>query len=200
MNTFSELVDQLRQKNGQVLETDLAIRIKNLHWIGPLAYFHVVYRPVSSLLVAEVGQRLKFPNSLRAFYQACNGMDLYAGTIRLFGCVEKGTPLDRSDPLSLPPLSITDMNQQFVSPRYSREVLSIGTYSYDRSLLCIDRQSERVTCYRGEDLRYERKSWPTIEDWLVSEQTRLSFLFSPDGRLLGTERLGLPDQNTSYES
>lgn len=188
------MVDQLRPTNGRVLETDSAVRIGNLDWIGPLAYLHVVYRPAASLLVLQVGQLMQFPESLQTFYGSCNGLSLYSGAIRVFGCVEKGTLLDRSDPLSLPPLSIIEMNRQFVDPRHSRSLLCIGAYSYDRSLVCIDRQAKRVTCYRGEDLGHQRKTWPTIEDWLNGELNRLSFLFSPDGRCLGSERSGLPDE------
>ncbi len=198
MKTFDEVLGELKRGNGECLESALAVKITNLHWVGPLAYLHVIYRPASPSMIMQVGQAMQFPVSLQHFYECCNGLSLYSGTIRMFGCVQAGTLLDRSDPLYLPPLDIIKMNQQFVSPRSSHHMLCIGVYSYDRSLVCIDRQSERVTCYRGEDLRHQRGSWSTIENWLSSECSRLSSQFSPDGRRLGDERFGLPGEDVPY--
>jgi hypothetical protein len=125
-------------------------------------------------------------------YSHCNGAPLFSGAIRIFGCVAPGTSLDRSDPLSLPPLDIIKMNRQFVDPQCVNELLCIGVYGFGRSLVCVDRRGEVVTCFEGEDLKMTRRVWPTVESWIRDEIVRRSVLFSPAGERLVSEELCLP--------
>jgi hypothetical protein len=198
--SFQNIVDRLKKKDDDILETTLAIRIKNLSWLGSFAYLHTIFKPLLDSTLVRLEEQETMPASVRQFYRSCNGMELYAGTIRMFGFVARGTPLDRSDPFSLPPLSITQMNRNFIDQRYAGKLLCIGAYSYDRSLLCVDHASGRIICYQGEDLNNIRKTWPTIDDWMISELARLSMLFSPDGRVLVDRRLCLPDASESQSN
>jgi hypothetical protein len=137
----------------------------------------------------------RFSRHTQGLYASCNGASLFSGTIRIFGCVAPGTLLNRSDPLSLPPLDIVKMNRQYVDPKKSHGQICVGAYTFDRSLVCIDKPSQKVTCYQGNNLDIERKQWQTLDDWITTEWERLSFLFSPEGRRLVPEHLGLPNSS-----
>jgi len=100
--------------------------------------------------------------------------------------------LNRSDPLSLPPLAIVTINREFAVSRAIHGRTCIGSSSYDRSLVCIDDTNETITCYRGENLDVERKAWPSLDTWLTEELERLALLFSPEGKRLVAEEFVLP--------
>ena len=170
-----------------------ASRFVKRSWISPVAYLHVVYHPAATPIVQSVSRRLSFPSEVSAMYESMNGASLFAGAIKIYGCVEEAFPLDRTDPLSLPPLSIVEMNRMFVPEERSQQFICIGGYSYDRSLVCIDRESDEAVCFHGDTLMQLRKSWRSLENWLAEEITRLSLLFSPEGRRLVQEKFELPD-------
>lgn len=180
---------------GRDLDTPNAIRLVARTRVGPAAFLHVIYKPAAQEIVRVVFGQIHAPPSLRRLYALCNGASLFSGAIRIFGCVAAGTLLDRSDPLSLPPLDIVKSNRQFVDPETFQTQVCIGAYGFDRSLVCVDRQIEVVTCYEGEDIKTTRKKWPTIENWITSEIDRLSTLFSPEGERLVAENFCLPDSD-----
>jgi hypothetical protein len=179
-------------RSTQDLDSPTAIRLVKVPWVGSLAYLHVIYKPAADEIVTIAARELDFPASLREFYTSCNGADLFSGAIRIYGCVAPGTLLTRSDPFSLPPLSIVETNREIVGTKRTRDRTCIASYGYDRSLVCIDNTKETITCHQGENLDVERKSWPNIEGWLSEELQRLAFLFSPEGKRLMAGEFLLP--------
>jgi hypothetical protein len=177
---------------GRDLDTPTAIRLVARTRVGPVAYLHVIYKPAEEEIVREVFGKIRAPPSLRRLYALCNGASLFSGAIRIFGCVAAGTLLDRRNPLSLPPLDIVKSNRQFVDPERFQRQVCIGAYGFDRSLVCVDRKIEMVTCYEGEEFKRTRKKWPTVDSWITGEIDRLSMLFSDEGERLVSENFCLP--------
>ena len=177
-------------------EDSIAQRFVNRSWLSPIAYLHTIYRPTAPLVVQKISGILRFPEEIDMVYKYMNGASLFSGAIQFFGCVEEGLLLDRANPLSLPPLSIVEMNNMFISKEHGDQFLCIGGYSYDRSLVCIDRNTGEAVCFRGDALTAVRKSWVSVEKWLSDEIQRLGLLFSPDGKQLVDEKYELPDVMT----
>lgn len=75
----------------------------------------------------------------------------------------------------------------------ARSQIYIGSYGYDRSMVCINRDTEVVSCFQGVEFAKLRKTWPNLENWLIEEIRRLSILFDSDGKLLVSEDQLLPD-------
>lgn len=167
-------------------------------WLSPIAYLHTVYHPASSETVTYVSKLLDLPIELRYLYQTMNGASLFGNVMHIYGCVEEGRQLDRSNPLSLPPFNILNMNRMFVPKEIARQFVCVGGYSYDRSLVCLARQSCAVTCFEGENFGKVRKSWQSMDEWLSDELPRLSLLFSDEGRLLVDEVYTLPDATLAH--
>ena len=169
-----------------------SMRIKHLPAVGPLAYLHVIYKPVDSTIVLAALERVVGTSLLGDFYMLQNGAELFSGSIRIYGCVAPGTRLDRSRPFSLPPLDLVEINQQYLSSTERSRVIRIASYSVDRSIVCIERDSAEVVCFRGDGFETERRRWASMEAWLLEEIERLSWLFSPAGQLLVDEEATLP--------
>ena len=188
----NRLSEHLVESNYIIEQEDcFAQRFVNRSWLSPFAFLHIVYRPTVPLVVQSISRILRFPEEIDMLYKYMNGAWLFSGAIQFYGCVEEGLPLDRANPLSLPPLS--KMNNMFISEEHGDQFLCIGGYSYDRSLVCIDRKTGETVCFRGDALTAARKSWVSVEKWLSDEIPRLGMLFSPDGKRLVDEKYELPD-------
>lgn len=188
------LVDSLKAlwSGGRDLDAPNALFMTNLPWIDPGAYLNVIYKPVAQAFVDTVAEDLGFPNSLREFFKHHNGARLFFDAMRIYGCVHRETILDRSAPLTLPPFDIVAANREFQSYGQKANVVFIGSYSYDRSMVCMNRGDESIVCFKGADFTQPRRKWPSIEDWLRKETSRLSSMFAADGKREVGEELLLP--------
>jgi hypothetical protein len=95
-------------------------------------------------------------------------------------------------PFSIPPLSIAEANAEYRRDLQPRNLVVVGSYGYDRSLVCLHRSRETVTCHYGEDFTRVRQSWVSFEQWLKDEVTRLGLLFDENGKCLVSEQMLLP--------
>jgi hypothetical protein len=181
------------------LDTPNAVFIKNLPWIGPDAYLNVLYKPVASEVVAAVGEKLQFPDSLREFYKSYNGARLFFDSLRVYGCLAADTLLDRSAPLTLPPFDIAGAYEEFQRHTRNAGIICIGSYGYDRSMVCMDRNEQSVICFKGTDFAERRGTWTSLTTWLNDELNRLGWMFSTDGRRLVEEQLTLPGTEQSRQ-
>ncbi len=101
--------------------------------------------------------------------------------------------LDRAKPFRLPPFNIEGVNREFAKAISDTDLICIGSYSFDRSMVCIDRMSIEITCFVGKDFTRRRKKWQTLEDWIVSEIERVGDLHDDFGSRLVNEKLFLPE-------
>lgn len=73
------------------------------------------------------------------------------------------------------------------------DLLCIGSYGYDRSIVCIDRTTLEVSCFVGKDFTRTPKAWQSLDDWLVSEIQRVCRLHDELGNCLVDKKQFLPE-------
>jgi hypothetical protein len=85
------------------------------------------------------------------------------------------------------------MNREFAKPLDTQNLVCIGSYGWDRSLVCVDRLSFEVVCFKGEDFSMRRKIWRSLEHWIVSELARIEVYFDASGNCLVEPGQLVPD-------
>lgn len=161
-------------------------------------YLHVIYKPASRGVLAQVARRLKLPHSFEEFLAVQNGAHLFAGALSLYGAVHAGTLLDRRNPFSLPPFDIEDANGSWPIDR--SRLLVIGGYQFDGSKVCLDRQDQHVELFRPTQQGWSQlpaQSWRSLDQWITQEIARLSLLFDKAGKKLADESQTVPPQKES---
>ena len=162
-------------------------------WIGPEAYLNIIYRPAPSHLLSTVAKKLKLPPPVSEFLSLYNGAKLFSGALNLYGIVEPGRLLNRSDSFSLPPYNIEGANRSWsLDPE---RLLAIGVYQFDGSQVCVDRSSGQTFFFKRNQTAADF-SWADFESWLRDEISRLRFLFDSEGRRLCPESATLPHRAT----
>lgn len=173
-----ELLSKFEAKQNK--ESSLAWYGTKLVW-GNEAYLHVIYKPATTALLAEVSEEFEFPESLIHFYSKTNGASLFLASLTcrgvvICGCLERESKLTRD--LEASPVDIRTLN------RRNRDFVAFGAYGYDGSTLLVDKRSGLVQCTLGRDLTKIRKSWKSIDNWMDDEFVRMCDLFSKDGSCL----------------
>jgi hypothetical protein len=187
------LTDYLNNfKSTNNIETPTAIFMTNLPWISPEAYLNIMYKPASPLLCADIGESLRVPRSLNEFYKTYNGVCLFLDGLRIYGCVPEDNPLDRSNPFALPPFDIKTPNEEFDWHMGKANLICIGSYGYDRSMVCMDRNDQSIICFKGTNFSEKRKTWANLDTWIKEELIRIGRMFSADGHSLVQRNLMIP--------
>jgi hypothetical protein len=184
-------------KNLSDRETDHAYFMTKVPSVAPEAYLNIVYKPVAPEIRAELEKGLQFPNSLAEFYQHWNGARLFVGALSIYGCLPRNYLLYRADRFKVLPFNLREINHEFLSQTSHKNLICIGSYSYDRSIVCMNRKSQSIACYVGKQFAEERQTWPSLDQWLSDEITRLSFFFDECGNRLVPEEHLLPGPNPS---
>jgi hypothetical protein len=178
-------------------ETEDAYFRTHVPGVGPSAYLNIVYKAPARALLEEVEREIQFPAPLLEFYRAWNGARLFVGALSVYGCLPAGQQLERTDAFKLLPFDVRQVNREFARQTMDRNLVCIGSYSYDRSIVCMRRESQSVVCYVGNAFSKMRQEWKSLEHWLTGEVSRLSLLFDAAGnRLVDKERL-LPGLDAS---
>jgi hypothetical protein len=171
-------------------ETEQAFFRTYVPSVGRAAFLNIIYKAIGPGVMDEVAKDLRFPSALSDFYATYNGARLFVGALSIYGCLPTGQLLHRADPTRLLPFDIREVNQEFALRIGGRDSICIGSYSYDRSVVCLHRTDQSVTCYVGTDFGKIRQQWPSLDRWLTDEVSRLSLLFDEKGnRLVDKERL-----------
>lgn len=152
--------------------------------IGPEAFLNVVYKAPHGEVMEDVDLDLRFPSSLSDFYRHWNGARFFVGALSVYGCLRKGQQLDRTSSFKLQPFDIREVNREFLRHTKEAGLICIGSYSYDRSIVCMRRASQSVVCFVGKDFSKVRQEWKDLEHWLADELPRLSLLFDEEGNQL----------------
>ena len=189
-------IDLLRQlckfQDVSNRETRDAYFLTHIPSVGSAAYLNIVYKPPEVDLMEHVGRELKLPSKLQDFYRSWNGARLFVGAFSVYGCLPFNQMQDRSDPTRLLPFDIRDVNGEFVQVTQAKDILCIGSYSHDRSIFCIHRETLSVTCYVGKNFEKIRHEWAGLDHWLTDEIARLSLLFDEKGTHLVDKQFLLP--------
>ena len=90
------------------------------------------------------------------------------------------------------PYNIIHQNQYFFDDPVSCPIWLIGSYGFDRSEVFVEKVTGLIYCSVGEDLRRQRKVWPSFERWLTEEVTRMCDFFDEHGNQLVEKEDMLP--------
>ena len=177
-------------------ESETALFRTHVPWVAPEAYLNIVYKPADKNTLTAVAAKLDIPEPWVQFLARNNGACLFSVHLYIDGVVREGTLLNRRDHWSLPPTNIEEANVT-ANPLDLTRYLIIGSYGYDGSHVCIDRDDDSVHVFhRGQPKAYA--SWPKPEQWLRDEVRRLSDLFDPKGKLLVDSSMTLPEPKLKH--
>ena len=183
LGKFKKMADQ---------ETEDAYFRTKVPSVGPDAFLNIVYKAPPREVSDEVELDLRLPSSLSDFYRQWNGARFFVGGLSVYGCVPSGQQLDRTSPFKLLPFNIREVNREFSRQVNDAGLVCIGSYSYDRSIVCMRRESQSVVCFVGKDFSNVRREWRNLEHWLAEELLRLSLLFDEEGNRLTDKGRLLP--------
>jgi len=164
-------------------------------WVAPLAYLHVIFKPIEQILLEPTISGCGMPFSYTSFLQLPNGAILFSGALSIYGVHPAGQLLNREDPLLQLPFNVEVENSNW-PPANRHRFLTIGGYGFDGSRACIDREDLRIYLFKREINGLSKDPllvWEDLETWIIGEIDRLSTMFDTRGRrLVEDERLTLP--------
>jgi hypothetical protein len=170
-------------KNTKDVQSRTAYFQTNTPWIAPLSYLNIIFSPAAPQVLRPVAQKLDMPRVLVSFLERQNGAILFSGALFVSGVHGAQDLLERDDPFSRLPFNIEDLNSDW--PPQDSQMLNIGGYGADGSVVCIHRRSLRIYLFKrnNDHLGDEPyNDWPSLENWIASEITRLSSYFDEQGR------------------
>jgi hypothetical protein len=189
MTDLLKLLSKFENVNNQ--ENDVAYYRTHVPWVAELAYLNIVYKPADPTTLESVSAEMRIPKPWKEFLATTNGARLFSAYLYIYGVVDPGTLLDRSDPFRLPTINLERTNRGLTLDR--QQYLEIGSYGQDGSLVCLDRERNTVQVFhRGSKTAYA--SWPSSEEWLNLEVQRLADLFDSRGKLLTDGDATLPSR------
>jgi hypothetical protein len=148
--------------------------------VGPDAWLHVVYAPLTVPQLGEVEGTIKraLPAPYRALLLQANGLSLFSGSLSLYGL---RTDMRRSGEAVWQPFSIGTPNTVERPPDAAEGSVFFGGYRADGSRVYLDAQGPQVhRCSRTSSVALN--SWPDLSTFLLDELTRLAAHFDEVGR------------------
>jgi hypothetical protein len=100
MPTLLQLLSKFENVNDR--ENNVAYYRTHVPWEAPEAYLNIVYKPADEKTLNSVSAQLQIPGLWVRLLAQTNGAILFSAYLYIFGVVEEGTLLDRSDPVPAP--------------------------------------------------------------------------------------------------
>jgi hypothetical protein len=175
-------------------ESETAFFRTHVPQAGSLAYLNIIFKPAATDVLGRVAVQLRMPAVLSEFLKVQNGAILFSGALSIYGVQRSGQLLNRGNPFFDLPFNIEEENRNWPPPD-SHRFLAIGGYSFDGSIVCIDRSDCSLSRFgRGERglLKAPLFKWPSLQGWLTTEIARLSVLFDRRGTRLVDESQTVP--------
>ena len=167
-------------------EYEGAKMMTNLPFKSKFAYLNIIFSAVDTETQRDIIDPLCLPSQLREFYRIYNGVDLFFDNFNIYGFFPKVYLLERQNFRKRYPYNIIDINHEYFDDLINNELFIFGSYyGYDnRSEVFVEKESGRIWCSVGDNLRKTRASWPSFEIWLKEEIARLSECFDEYGHML----------------
>lgn len=158
--------------------------------VGSEAYLHAVFPscPESGLERIEANVGMPLPPALRSFVKLSNGLDVFVGTLSIFGWREnfkRTVEAVQSQPFSIITPNTIE-RPQWIEPTH----WIFGRYNWDGTAVCLGRGAA-VTA-RAPGTGEIRRTWKSLDDFLKTEAQRLRGLFDDQGREIDEESSTLP--------
>lgn len=154
----------------------------NVSWVAPKAYLHILFPAVPADLLRQRTEELNISAPLREFYSQWNGASLFAGTLDIFGLLPEKYLLNRSDWRCRIPFNLITESKRWQTELDRRNMLCFGSYGFDRSAVCLSRNSGVVTAFAADRIEKIRSTWPNFDTFLFRELERLAVFFDGYGK------------------
>ena len=148
--------------------------------IASMAWLHMTFKGLKAIDLEITASELntKIPEDYAEFLIFSNGLDLFNGTLNLFGRKSKynrSTEINNRQPFDL---EITNIYER---PLNSKEdYFFIGSYNWDGSLVFINKLNNKVHRCNGDDAEI-LNTWTNLNDFLKTEILRLKSLHNENG-------------------
>lgn len=156
--------------------------------VAPQAWLHKIFPPITKneidILESKIG--IKVNDTLKGFFLKMNGIKLFGDTLAIYGYIET-ISRDIKNPQ---PYSIITLNTVERLRKIDKDILFIGGYNWDGSLLYTNKSEKVFRCSR-DDIN-ALNEWDSFGDMLYSEIVRISNLFSLDGKELNSNEPTTP--------
>ena len=158
--------------------------------IAPLAWLHSIYPPLVDTDIRFLDNELKhpIPNSYREFLKITNGLNVFNTAISLYGLRKN---YNRTINEVWQPFDIITPNIDEIPKNAVGEVLIIGSYDWDGSLLFTDCLTEKVYLCDREDITPKFR-WDSLYQMLDTEINRLIGIHDREGKELFPDESTLP--------
>lgn len=152
--------------------------------IAPQAWLHRIFEPLSDSQIKELELKMKIsiPHDYRCFLNYSNGLGVFNTTLSLYGMTFIN---NRTVESTYQPFDIVRRNVIERPANAHKDVLFIGSYSWDLSLLFIDPNTNKVHICKRDDATpiFE---WSSFSLMLEQEIKRLATLFDSEGKKIKT--------------
>lgn len=191
---FSDILSILESFShlGEKKYSDGAKQIGYIPHKAPLAYLHVLFRPLTIEDIYRIEDVLhcSLPDQYKEFLFLTNGINLFSDSLSLDGL---RTSYDRTGNGKIEPYDIQTPNIEERPKDAKNSFVFIGGYNFDGSHLYIDTNTGKVfRCERWHSLHILNE-WKDFWTMLSSEVERLNKLFDKDGRRIDPQKPTTPD-------
>ncbi|MBB3205570.1 hypothetical protein FHS27_001370 [Rhodopirellula rubra] len=157
---------------------------------GQRAYLHATYPPCpeEGIRKIESAVGMKLPTPLRQFLSLSNGLEVFFGTLSIFGWRENFKRTEEA--VQSQPYSIITPNTVERPAWLGEKYWIVGSYNWDGSPVCVE-EGSRIRV-RDPDSGEILSEWKTLNDFLKSEAVRLRKFFDDDGKEIDEDANTLP--------
>jgi hypothetical protein len=151
--------------------------------IAPRAWLHAVPPGLNDAELADLVRRVgrPFRPEYLKFLRAMNGVKLFCGALCLYGA--RPAMAGRGIDAAFLPFDLVDPNGVERPTRLEEQLLVIGGYREDGSLITLDFASGEVSrCSRETEARF--LAWPSFGDFVREELARLDRIHDEQGRAI----------------
>lgn len=160
---------------------------------APEAYLHTLFPPASDASIGRARTQLvatdAFDQYIR-FLVEHNGANFFLGSLAFNGI--RGELISRSSN-DRQPFDLVELNR-FERPKNAEaEVLFIGSYNWDGSLIYLEPSGRVFVCNKRDATPYAR--WPNLVDMISHELSRLVQFYDREGRIIDNKAPRIPAGN-----
>ena len=195
MNDISNfIISELKpyEQYGTITQENGTKLIGRAPHIAPMAWLHSIFKglEINDVKITASELNTEIPNDYAEFLTFSNGLDLFTGTLSLFG---RRTSYDRVAEINArQPFAIGTTNLYEKPSNSDENYFFIGYYNWDGSLVFINKLNNKVHRCDRDDAEI-LNSWIDLTDFLKTEIVRLKSLHNQNGTEKNPDESKIPN-------
>ena len=168
------------EKYGIITQENGTKLIGKAPHIAPMAWLHYIFKglELSEIKITESELNTEIPKDYIKFMTFSNGLELFNGTLSLFG---KRTSYNRTAEVNArQPFELGTVNIYEKPSNSNESYFYIGSYNCDGSLILIDKSNNKVHRCDKDEAKI-LNSWTDFSEFLKTEIIRLKSLHNENG-------------------